>query len=40
MDKAVTVGAVVWTVLGIAAVLGVLGAIVFVLSLFADAFKH
>lgn len=40
MDKAVTVGAVVWLVLGIVSVLGVLGAIFFVLSVIADGFKH
>jgi hypothetical protein len=40
MDKAITIGMVVWWVIGIAAVLGVIGAIIFVLSLFADAFKH
>lgn len=40
MDKAVTVGGVVWAMLAIVAVLGVLGAIFFVLSVIADGFKH
>ena len=40
MDKALTVGMVVWWIVGIVAVLGVIGAMLFVLSLFADAFKH
>lgn len=40
MDQAVTVGAVVWFVVIAVGVIGLLGAIIFVLALFADAWKH
>jgi hypothetical protein len=40
MDQAITVGAVLWTFIAIGGVVGVLAILIWVLSLFADAFKH
>lgn len=40
MDQAITVGMVMWALVAILGVVGVIGACLWVLSLFADAFKH
>lgn len=40
MDHAITIGEVLWTLLGIVGLLGGIAALIAVLAIFADGFKH
>jgi hypothetical protein len=40
MDHAITVGMVVWASVAVLGVIGVIGVCLWILSIFADAFKH